>query len=185
MFSLTIDDELSLGLLELRHAKALHDVIQRNRSYLARWLPWALKQTPADTEAFIRRGLEQFARGDGFQAGIYFHRQLVGVLGTHYLNWTSRATEIGYWLAEAYQGRGLMTRTVYGACRYFFDELGLNRVEIRCDPANARSRAIPERLGFSQEGVLRQAGALHSGYADHVVYSLLAHEWQARQEKQS
>lgn len=107
------------------------------------------------------------------------------MLGTHYLDWTSRATEIGYWLAEAYQGQGLMTRTIYGACRYFFDELGLNRVEIRCDPANTRSRAIPERLGFTQEGLLRQVGTLSHGYYDHVVYSLLAHEWQARQEKRS
>jgi len=78
-----------------------------------------------------------------------------------------------------------MTRTVYGACRYFFDALGLNRVEIRCDPANTRSRAIPERLGFTQEGVLRQVGTLSHGYYDHVVYGLLAHEWRARQEQRS
>ena len=185
MFSLNIDHDLALGLLELRHAGVLHELVLRNRNHLGRWLPWALKQTPGDTEAFIKRGLEQFARSDGFQAGIYLQHQLIGVLGTHYLDWTSRATEIGYWLAEAYQGQGLMTRAVYGACRYFFDELGLNRVEIRCDPANTRSRAIPERLGFTKEGVLRQVGSRPDGAFDHLVYGMLAQEWRARQEKRS
>ena len=56
-------------------------------------------------------------------------------------------------------------------------DLKLNRVEIRCATENTRSRAIPERLSFTQEGVMRQVQWLHDRYVDHVVYSMLAEQW--------
>ena len=57
------------------------------------------------------------------------------------------------------------------------DELKLNRVEIQCARENHRSRAVPIRLGFVEEGTLRQAGTAESGFVDHVVYGMLASEW--------
>jgi ribosomal-protein-serine acetyltransferase len=84
---------------------------------------------------------------------------------------------IGYWLGESYQGKGLMT----GACRalvdYLFSELRLQRIEIRCATSNARSCAVPQRLGFTKEGVLRQAQAFDDHYLDLEVYGLLAEDW--------
>jgi ribosomal-protein-serine acetyltransferase len=84
---------------------------------------------------------------------------------------------IGYWLGESFQGKGLMT----GACRalldYLFFELKLHRVEIRCAIGNARSCAVPKRLGFTKEGVLRQAQAFDDQFLDLEVYALLAEDW--------
>jgi len=78
---------------------------------------------------------------------------------------------------EAAQGLHLAS----GACRamlhYAFDELQLNRVEIRCAADNARSRRIPERLGFVREGVLRAARRRGEGIVDHLVYGMLAKDW--------
>jgi hypothetical protein len=51
------------------------------------------------------------------------------------------------------------------------------RVEIRAAPENARSRAIPERLGFTQEGTLRQVECVGDRYLDNVVYAMLAEDW--------
>jgi len=70
------------------------------------------------------------------------------------------------------------------ACRALIDrgfgELRLHRITIHAAPDNARSRAVPERLGFTQEAVLRGAGKTAMGYVDLVVYSMLDQEWQAR-----
>ena len=60
---------------------------------------------------------------------------------------------------------------------YGFNELDLNRIEIRVAEENKKSRAIPEKLGFQEEGKIRQAEWLYDHYVDHVIYGLLAEEW--------
>lgn len=178
MFALSIDDDLEACLLEERHAEALFALIDANRAHLGRWFPWIAKTTTVEhSRDFIRRSLRKFAAGDGFQAGIFHRGEHVGMIGTHYIDWSARTTELGYWLAQSAQGRGIMTRVVAGINRIFFEEYGLQRVEIRCHPDNARSRAVPERLGFSQEGVLRRVAMMGDTHFDHVVYGLLASEW--------
>ncbi|MBC8170995.1 MAG: GNAT family N-acetyltransferase, partial [Anaerolineae bacterium] len=58
-----------------------------------------------------------------------------------------------------------------------FNSWHLHRVVIRCAAGNTRSRAIPERLGFKLDGIMRDEICIRGQYHDHVVYSLLAHEW--------
>ena len=88
-----------------------------------------------------------------------------------------RTPDLLFRYAETAQGRGIMTRACAAMTRWCFDELKLNRVEIQCARENARSRAVPMRLGFVQEGILRQAGTAEAGFVDHVVYGMLASEW--------
>ena len=69
-----------------------------------------------------------------------------------------------------------MTAACRTMTRHALGELKLNRVEIRCAVGNERSRAIPKRLGFSEEGRLRGVEWLYDHFEDHIVYSLLAGE---------
>ena len=182
MFRIPLDDTLSLRLLEARDAVDLYALIDENREYLGRWLPWVEETTgPEATRSFIERSLARFARGDGFDAGIVHEGRLSGVVGVHYVARPEDSTEIGYWLAEEAQGHGLVTRVVDGLLPYLFREMDLHRVEIRIDPANERSRALPERLGFIEEGVLRDVAWDRGQRYDHVVYALLRPDWEARQ----
>jgi ribosomal-protein-serine acetyltransferase len=61
-----------------------------------------------------------------------------------------------------------------------FERWGLGRVEIRAGVLNARSRAIPQRLGFREEGVLRSAERIGTRVIDHAVYVMTAREWRRR-----
>jgi len=126
---------------------------------------------------FIRAQLEKFAKGNGFQLGIWLNGELIGSIGLNYILSQFRCTEIGYWLGAEYEGRGVMTKACRYLCGYLFDELNLNRIEIPCAETNVKSRAIPKRLGFSQEGKLRQMGYTQNGLVDYVIYGLLADEW--------
>jgi ribosomal-protein-serine acetyltransferase len=70
-----------------------------------------------------------------------------------------------------------MTKVVRALTDYALKELGLHKVEIRAAVGNKKSRSIPERLGFVNEGCIRQAEWLYDHYVDHVVYGILAEEW--------
>ena len=72
-----------------------------------------------------------------------------------------------------------MTRACRALVDHGFHDMGLHRIEIRVAPGNTRSRAVAERLGFTQEGVLRDAAWLYDHYVDYVVYGMLSNEWQA------
>ena len=176
-----MDDDIELRILTAAHAPALFALTDRNREHLRRWLPWVDGTRSAkDTAKFIRGGREQLRKNDGFQAGIWYRGELVGALGFHYWNWSLRKTEIGYWLAEPYQGKGIMTRACRALIDYAFRNLGLDRAEIRTAARNARSRGIAERLGFAKEGVLRKAEYSSRGPDDQLVYGLLRTDWSPR-----
>ena len=182
MFRQIVDGEVALAILEEQHAPELFRLIDANRAHLRRWLPWLDQNTrPEHTAAFIRASLAQFAARDGIACGIEFRGALAGVVGLHRVDWANRSTTVGYWLAEEHQGHGVVTRACAGLLDYVFAELGLNHAEIACAPGNARSRAIPERLGFTREGVLRQREWLYDHFVDHVVYGMTAEEWKARE----
>ena len=100
--------------------------------------------------------------------------RLAGCVGLHGIDRSHLSTAIGYWIAGEFEGRGLMTRAVRVLVEHAFGDLGLHRVEIRCAVGNARSRAIPERLGFRQEGILRGAERAAGRHLDIAVYGRLA-----------
>jgi ribosomal-protein-serine acetyltransferase len=126
---------------------------------------------------FIRRTRRQIVENDGFQAAIVEGNDIIGAVGFHGIDSNNRATSIGYWLTEDRQGRGIMTDAVRALTTHAFDVWGLNRVEIRVAVRNLRSRAVPHRLGFLEEGVLRQAERHGDTFRDIVVYAMLAQDW--------
>lgn len=178
MFKFVVDDSVVLKLLETRDADQLFELTDSDSSYLKEWLPWVDGTKSAeDTKSFIEMTKKQFASNNGFQAGIWYKGSIAGVVGFHGMNWANRSTSVGYWLGERYQGKGIMTKSCKAFVEYSFRELNLNRVEIRCAEKNLRSRAIPERLDFIKEGMIREAEWLYDHFVDHVVYGVLAREW--------
>lgn len=177
MLSYRIDEHRSLRLLEEADADELFALIDANRAFLARWMPWAGGQTLEATREFIRQSRKQFADNQGFQLAIVDGGDVVGVLGFHRVDWLNRSTSIGYWIAEASQHRGTVTQAVRALIDHAFGTWRLNRVEIHAGVANQRSRRIPERLGFTQEGVLREVERVGDRYVDHAIYAMLAADW--------
>jgi len=180
VFSIAVDADTALQLLEEHHAVELFALVDHNRSYLREWLPWLDDNTSLDqTRVFIQGCLQQLATRNGFACGVRYREALAGVVGLHFIDWPNRRTSLGYWLGASYQGRGLITKSCGVLLDHLFTELGLNRVEIACAVGNTKSRAIPERLGFVLEGVLRQQEWLYDHFVDHAVYALLAGSWPA------
>jgi len=176
-FELT--DDRSMRLLDGSDAEELYELIDANRAHLSLWMPF-VSQTrgAADSLAFIRSARRQVAENRGMQMAILAGERIIGVAGFHRIDWTSRSTSIGYWLAEEQQGAGTMTLAVCALLDHAFLTLRLARVEIRAGVENHRSRAIPERLGFREGGILRGAERIDSRLIDHVIYAMTDDEWE-------
>ncbi|MGZ4283991.1 MAG: GNAT family N-acetyltransferase [Solirubrobacteraceae bacterium] len=175
-----LSDDVSLRVVGLEDAREVHGLIDANREHLARFMPWAAAQTIADTRAFLDSKRVQLASNDGFECAIVRGGRIIGMVGFHAVNWRDSSTTIGYWLAAGEQGEGTMTAAVRAMVDHAFRSMGLNRVVINAAVHNDRSRAIPQRLGFVEEGTARQAVRVGGRYFDDVIYSMLAEDWLAR-----
>ena len=148
---------------------------------------------------FERRVLEPFRDRDGLRWGLclrreghssgtlrsgpghYFALPLIGSTGVFHVDAKVRSCEMGYDLDPAYWGRGLMREAVSRILDFVFGDMGMNRVEALAMPRNAASRGLLERLGFLEEGVMREHSLdERDALVDDVVFSLLAREWRAR-----
>ena len=176
-----INPTTELRCLAVDDAEALFAALDDNRQHLRQWLPWLdFNKESSDSVAFIKRSQKLLANGTGFVMGIWVADELVGTIGQNSIDWSAKIGYLGYWLSQSAQGNGIVTAACRALISHAFDELKLNRIDIRCATGNARSCAIPQRLGFTHEGVLRQAEWLYDHYVDHNVYGLLAGEWQSQ-----
>ncbi len=178
MFSKQLRPGLELKLVEERHALEVYSVIDANRKYLRQWLPWVDATTSAaETLEWIRKSLRQYAKNRGFHAGIWHEDAFVGVIGCQPISWLNRRVEVGYWLAENAQGKGIMTSATRALVDHAFGEWTLNRVQIQCAAGNQKSQAIPKRLGFTEEGIVRHGQLLYGTYHDLAMFGMLRSQW--------
>jgi RimJ/RimL family protein N-acetyltransferase len=130
----------------------------------------------------VRRFRSKWLTREDLIVGIFDHtgQRLLGGSGLHRIDWQIRRFEIGYWIRESASGHGYVTETVQLLTRLAFDGLAANRVEIRMEVANTRSRVIPERLGFQLEGRMRRSMPGVDGSARDIwMFSLLREEFDA------
>lgn len=178
MFFQRLNHRHCLRQLTLGDAEELFAVVEANRAHLRRWLPWLDRnRTLADCRRFLEEIVQQAETNRNIQAAILFDDRLAGVVSLHRIDWQNRKTAIGYWLAENYQGLGLATASCQALVDHTFAALNLHRIVISCAPGNARSRAIPPRLGFAYEGRERDAEWLYDHFVDHEIYVQLQPDW--------
>lgn len=173
-----VDDEIELRLNELRYAEEYLAMTVRNIEQLREWMPWAAyEQTLEGIKAYMQGSMQGFVEGNCLPTNLWYRGQLVGSIGYPRMSWVKRMAEIGYWLDKDAQGKGIITRSARALTTYAFQEYGFNKVEIHAATGNKRSRAVAERLGFTQEGIQRQVEWLNGKAHDLVVYGMLASEW--------
>ena len=175
---ISVRDNLIMRSLSASDAPTVYKVIDDNRAYLREWLPWVDgTDSPDVTENTITSWETALETGSDVVFGIFKNNNYVGNIGLHSIKKSNSSGMIGYWISENYQGRGIMTDCVRAFTDYGFYTLDLNRIYIYCAPANMKSRAIPERLGFVQEGVLQDGGRQYGVFHDLVVYGMVKRNW--------
>ena len=129
------------------------------------WMPWAAKiPTVEESEIRLREKYLDFLARKDLQLLLFLKgtNTFVGGSGLHRIDWEVPKFEIGYWVRTSFARKGFITEAVTGISNFAFAQLNAKRVEIRCDAKNVRSAAVPQRLGFTLEGTLRNEAVDHN-----------------------
>lgn len=181
MFRCALGPDEELVSLEEHNASEMSRLINLNREHLRPWMPWIDNtRTDEDSKEFIRSSLALQAKGEGLVTGIFVAGKLAGVISYVRIDPGNRSGMLGYWIAAGHQRKGLVTRACMALIDHGFEDLGLNRIVIRAATDNGRSLAVPRRLGFTREGVERQAEWVNDRFVDLEVFSLLRDERRCR-----
>jgi ribosomal-protein-serine acetyltransferase len=175
-FEIKVNDKLFLKIPKLEDAQDIYAVIDKDRQTLREWLGWVDNATsPENTATNIARRIDEFEKKEAASFFIYYENQWIGSVGFISIDNENKKGEIGYWLTSDFGGKGLMTECVKASIKYGFEELGLNRIEIKCNSKNTKSAAIPKRLGFTLEATLRQDHVADNaeGFRDTLIFGLL------------
>ena len=140
-------------------AQALFEAVAESRDHIRPWLPFAdAHQSIEETLDWINRQRAAWILRENMTLSIWDAQdgsRFLGGTGLHVRDWTIRYFEIGYWLRKSAEGKGYMAEAVQLLVDFALNTLGANRLEIQCDERNERSAAVARRLGFVQEGLMR------------------------------
>ena len=177
-FRLTVDDDVELRVMAESDAGDFHRLNSTDNGGMKQWLPARdTERTLEETRDFIAQLRAGVAEDKGIAVGIWHRGNLAGFLDAQRIKWSHRKTELGFWLGTSFEGNGIMTRSCRKLIDHNFREFDLNRVEMECATGNTRSRQVAERLGFIQEGTMRQAAWLNDVFVVYAFYGLLAEDW--------
>ena len=135
-------------------------------------MTWVDKTTAIADMSFYIASLDGFWKA-GLTYGVLEGETLLGTVGFHHTVMRNKKTELGYWLAPPYHGRGIATRAVKCAVNAVLRYTDINRIEAKIQPTNLASLKLVKKLGFTYEGLEREGVKTTDAYWSHKVFSLL------------
>ena len=171
---LKVDQNLVLQTLKQTDFSEIFKLVDNNRLYLRKFLGWIDKNvTKNDTLSFIKIQEKKMKEKQALVFSIWHKEKIIGLIDLHAIDHVNHSANIGYWINENSQGKGIITKSVKVAIDYAFENLNLHRIQILCATQNIKSQAIPLHLGFSHEGTLKDAISNYGNYFDAHLYGLV------------
>jgi len=179
MKTILINKNTVLKQIELSDTADIFETVISQREYLGKWLPFVtFTEEMKDTEDFVRSVVDTPEDVREFVFVIHYKGEFAGLIGFKDTDRLNRKTEIGYWLSEGFQKKGIMTESVRFLIKFVFEKLSINRIQIRCAVGNTLSSNIPKRLGFKFEGIEREGEFFPDGtFKDLEVYGMVKGEY--------
>ncbi|WP_201537111.1 GNAT family N-acetyltransferase [Psychrobacter immobilis] len=177
--TIIVDENIQLEVTSEKYALQLFNVINNNREHLSEFLPWVETIKTLETFKLYLQNCEILcAEKKEVSFIILLNHNAIGRIGLHHLNPQNKIGSIGYWLDKSAEGKGIITKSCIKLIDYGFQEIDLNRIEIKASVKNIKSQKIPLKLNFKKEGILRQAEFVNNEFTDLFIYSILKEEWQ-------
>ncbi|WNJ17669.1 GNAT family N-acetyltransferase [Pontibacter sp. G13] len=167
-------EEMLTRPLALSDEQGLLDLVQINRERIRRYFPLTVEQisNPASTQRFL---LQCQARQQRKEQYIFViedpaKKRLAGMLYIKNIEWRVPKCELAYFIDGDYEGMGLTSEAIGGLSQFAFDQLGMEKLYVRVDPANLGSCRVAEKNGFELEGILRKEFRTPDGDLVDIAY---------------
>ena len=157
-------------------ANLLHEAIAETLPELVPWLPWARPDHGrGETRRYLRAARAAWSRRSAFEFLIEERAtgQLCGVTSLHRIDWVRACAGLGYWVRRSMWNRGYASEAAAAALLHGIGSLRLHRIEALVALENKASQRVVEKLGFTREGVAREAEYIDGRHLDHIQYSFL------------
>ncbi|MBO1336353.1 GNAT family N-acetyltransferase [Streptomyces sp. VRA16 Mangrove soil] len=184
MYAIPLGEEgAALRPLETWHAEEFLANLERGREFIGQFIPFGSQVTDVDSaRSTLQRYTDMRAADTGSYHGIWLDGKLVGGVLTLNFDAATGNAEVGCWLEPAATGRGLITRAMRILLEWIVEERGIHRVEWVAAAGNTASLNVARRLGFTRDGVRREAHEWRGKRHDLEVWSLLAPEWRSARD---
>lgn len=182
IISLESAPDIAIVPVAVHHAADLALLVHQNIEHLRIYLPAVTDLSSVEAaSAHLLAATERATNGEVFEWHLFVGGVLCGSVRLKDIDKVDRKAKIGYFIGSQFAGRGIVTSAVRAVLAYCFGPLNLNRIELHCASGNERSKRVAERLGFVQEGTLRQDEYLNGAFVDQHVYGLLGSDFNAGQ----
>lgn len=104
-------------------------------------------------------------------------QEAIGSISIVHINDDTQAVEVGYCIGRQFWNQGITSEALDAIVSFFFEEVGVNRIQARHDTNNPNSGKVMQRCGFQLEGVHRQADKNNMGICDAAYYGILAKDY--------
>ena len=169
-----VSQQIELRSVEERYTTDLHNLVIKNKIFLQTAFDWAQHVgSEEDTRRNVQSNQMLHQRGYAKMFLIFHDDALAGVLSFNAIEPANKTGYIGYWLDEAHQGKGILSRSLQAFMRHYVELGTVRRFVIKCRLDNHSSNAVAMRNGFMLEGCLREAEYLNGRYDDVNTYARL------------
>ena len=172
-------ERLLIRMPSVQDISDVNNAIIQTLPTLRQWMSWAHEsQSLADTQRRLRQSIANFVTKKSLRFHLFDKQtgEFVGSASVNPIDWSIPKCEIGYWVANGFEGNGYISEAVERITTFAFNELGVHRIDIRCDEQNKKSRAVAERAGFALEAVLKNHERTADGteLRNTVIYSKIS-----------
>ena len=167
--SLVVDNQLSLSILSLSDAKEVFKLVDENRIYLRKTLPWLDEVNSLDEQiSYISHCISDYELYKGIMYSISSDGDIIGTIGLNSIDYENRACGVGYWVSEEFAGKGIATRCCSRLIDHCFNDLNLHRFVLEASVENIASCRVAEKLGLRLEGVTKDREWLYDLSLIHI-----------------
>lgn len=175
-----VDEEIELKQVELSDAPDLNSIIDMNREYFGRWLPFVHYTVGVQNSEDVVVTMVNVANLEPEHVFMIKYNQMpAGLVAFRNVDNTNRKLDMSYWLSAPFHKRGIVFRSVLALMDYAYYKLNVNKIVLRCPVGNYESGNIPRRIGFQLEGIERAGEMMpDESFIDLEVYGMLKKDYE-------